>query len=446
LKTGFLPGVLLLKPEVEKQLSPENTARRVCLRAGLAALATGAFAAPQRARSKAVTEQISFWTMQLAPFHNEYILGVIKAFEQKNAGVTVKWVDIPWAEAERKTLASMAAGTAPDVVNLNPQFAAKLAEFDALVDPRTHLGSDVLAEYLPAAFVANQLRSVPFALPWYLTSNITLYNRALLDRAGVAVPQRWDDVLLAARAIRRSSGDYAFFPPLDGSAPLEAMVSVQGRLLSADGCRPAFTNPRGEAVFETYRTLLNESLVPRNILTEGHRSAVRQFLSGQVAMITTGMQFLSQVQKAAPSIYADTGITGPIAGRDSPPNIAAMNLAVPKSSANPDIAFAFAAFMTNADNQLAFAKRVPILPSNLKSLDAPFFKIASGDTVLDRARALSVEQVLRGVVQIPPIRNYNKLRVNYLRNLQRVMLSQVTAPNAMAEIDAVWTQLLGCSA
>jgi putative chitobiose transport system substrate-binding protein len=382
--------------------------------------------------------------MQLAPFHNDYILGVIRDFEAVTPNVKVKWVDIPWAEAERKTLASMAADTAPDIVNLNPQFSSKLAEFDALHDPTQFLSATEIATYVPAAWRANRLRDRAFALPWYLTSNLTLYNKSLLSRAKAQVPRDWQALIPTARAVRRETNEYAFFPPLDGSAPLEVMVSVNGKMLSDEGCAPGFVNDTGEAVLASYRTLFREGLIPRSILTEGHRSAVRQFLAGQVAMISTGMQFLSQVQKASPAVYAATGIAEQLGGANSPPNIAAMNVSVPKSSKHPELAFRFAAFLTNAKNQLDFAKRVAILPSSLESLDAPFFRESSGDPVLDEARRISVEQTKRGVVLIPPIANYNKLRVSYLRNLQSVMLEKTSPQDALREIDRTWRALLAC--
>jgi putative chitobiose transport system substrate-binding protein len=397
-----------------------------------------------RAREIGSEKVITFWTMQLAPFHNDYIHGVIRDFEAITPNVKVKWVDIPWAEAERKTLASMAAGTAPDVVNLNPQFSSKLTEFDALHDPAQYLSAAEVASYVPAAWRANRLRDRAFALPWYLTSNITLYNKSLLSRAKIDVPRDWQSLVPAARAVRRATSEYAFFPPLDGSAPLEVMVSVNGSFLSADGCAPGFINDTGEAVLTSYRTLFHEGLIPRSILTEGHRSAVRQFLAGQVAMISTGMQFLSQVQKASPTVYSATGVSGQLGGATSPPNIAAMNVSVPKASKHPELAFRFAAFLTNAKNQLDFAKRVAILPSSLESLDAPFFRESSGDAVLDEARRISVEQTKRGAVLIPPIANYNKLRVSYLRSLQSVMLDKVTSQEALRDIDRTWRALLAC--
>jgi putative chitobiose transport system substrate-binding protein len=80
----------------------------------------------------------------------------------------------------------------------------------------------------------------------------------------------------------------------------------------------------------------------------------------------------------------------------------------------------------------------------VKSYDDPFFTKTSGDRLLDEARALSVEQVKRGEVLVPPMRNYNKFRSDYARNLQAVMLKRKTTRQALTDIDSTWSALLPC--
>ena len=72
-------------------------------------------------------QQIEFWTMQLQPDFTDYFNQLIATFEQNNPDIKVDWVDVPWADMERKILAAVSARTAPDVVNLNPTFASQLA-------------------------------------------------------------------------------------------------------------------------------------------------------------------------------------------------------------------------------------------------------------------------------------------------------------------------------
>jgi putative chitobiose transport system substrate-binding protein len=215
-------------------------------------------------------------------------------------------------------------------------------------------------------------------------------------------------------------------------------------ILSANGCRAGFVNERGEHVFNFHQQLYQDGLVPKNVVTEGHRKAVEMFLSGQVAMVSTGMQFLQFIKTNNPAFYANVGVTLQIGVGESPPNIAAMNIAVLDQSPNKKAAFRFALFLTNATNQTEFARRVPILPSSTKSYDDPFFTTASGDRLLDEARALSIEQVKRGEVLVPPMRNYNKFRSDYARNLQAVMLKRKTTRQALSDIDATWSALLPC--
>jgi putative chitobiose transport system substrate-binding protein len=415
--------------------------------ATLAALGPGGAALVPATAAEPAPRRLTLWTMQLAPFHNAYVQGLIRSFERAHPGVRVHWVDVPWAEMERKTLTAIAAGAPPDVVNLNPQFSAKLAELGALAEPEAYLSPQQVAAYLPAAWAANRLGTAPgarsFALPWYVTTNLTLAHRGLLARAGVDVPRTLPELLQAARRIRETTGAYAYFPALDGSAPLEAMVAAQGRFLTADGCGPGFADDAGAQVIDSYRQLYQQGLVPRNVLTEGHRTAVTAFLSGQVAMISTGMQFLQQVKTASPEVYAQVEVAPPVASARA--NLSVMNLAVPATAADKALAFALALHVTSSENQLELARRVPVLPSTAASYSDALFTTPGTDPLLARARALSVRQVFSGAVLVPPVPRYGKLQSSFVRNLQATMLGHQTADEAVARIDREWRAVIGCA-
>jgi putative chitobiose transport system substrate-binding protein len=75
--------------------------------------------------------QIEFWTMQLQPQFTDYFKNLISSFEAENPSIKVTWVDVPWSAMESKILTAVSAKTAPDVVNLNPDFASQLATRNA---------------------------------------------------------------------------------------------------------------------------------------------------------------------------------------------------------------------------------------------------------------------------------------------------------------------------
>lgn len=384
--------------------------------------------------------------MQLSPFHDDYVKGVLNRFEALHPGVRLKWVDVAWAEMERKVLASLAAGTAPDVVNLNPQFSARLAELGALEDPRQHLLPAEISAFLPAAWQANQLGGVPFALPWYLSTTVQLVRQDLLARAGVQAPSSFEELPAVAQALRQHTQRYAWFAPMDGSLALETLVSMTGTLLSPDGCRPAFESLEGVQAFNFLHRLYRERWMPPTVLTEGHRGAVQQFLAGEVAMMPTGMQFISQVQRTNPQLHPQLRVMPQWLRAGTPPNLAVMNLAVPRASPHPALAMRLAQFLANTENQLALVRRVPVLPSTRDSYEDADFARPSGDPLLDEARRISTQQVFEGAVQVPPLRHYGKLRASFVRQLQLAMTGRSSAQRAVAEISRVWVPLLGCRA
>jgi putative chitobiose transport system substrate-binding protein len=400
-------------------------------------------AAPSVGRASA---SLTLWTMQLSPFHDDYVKGVLNRFEALHPGVRLKWVDVAWAEMERKVLASLAAGTAPDVVNLNPQFSARLAELGALEDPRQHLLPAEISAFLPAAWQANQLGGVPFALPWYLSTTVQLVRQDLLARAGVQAPSSFEELPAVAQALRQHTQRYAWFAPMDGSLALETLVSMTGTLLSPDGCRPAFESLEGVQAFNFLHRLYRERWMPPTVLTEGHRGAVQQFLAGEVAMMPTGMQFISQVQRTNPQLHPQLRVMPQWLRAGTPPNLAVMNLAVPRASPHPALAMRLAQFLANTENQLALVRRVPVLPSTRDSYEDADFARPSGDPLLDEARRISTQQVFEGAVQVPPLRHYGKLRASFVRQLQLAMTGRSSAQRAVAEISRVWVPLLGCRA
>ncbi|MEB3321684.1 MAG: extracellular solute-binding protein, partial [Synechococcaceae cyanobacterium] len=133
--------------------SPLPSRRRVLRQLlALPVAATGAALAGCRPRDRGGSggvRELSVWTLDLAPRFSSYMRGVIASWEQRHPGVRVRWTDVPWSSVERKLLASVFARTAPDLVNLNPPFAANLASKGGLLDLRSVLPPGAADGYLP---------------------------------------------------------------------------------------------------------------------------------------------------------------------------------------------------------------------------------------------------------------------------------------------------------
>ena len=388
--------------------------------------------------------KIVFWTMQLKPQFDKYMTTLIAAFMKENPTAEVEWIDIPWGEMETKILGSVAAKTAPDVVNLNPQFASKLAEKKALVDMGAAISESDKNSYFPNIWKANQLDSITFWLPWYVATDITIYNRALFEKAGLdpaKPPKTFEELTKVAEQIKAKTGKYAFLLTMDGGQVLEAMVQMGMKLIDVNG-KAAFNDATGKAAFDYWVNLFEKKLIPREILTEGHRKAIELYQAGELAILLTGPQFLQTVAQNAPEIAKVTDVGSQITGSTGKKSAAVMNVAVPTTSTNQALAIKFALYLTNAENQLAFTKIENLLPSTVKSSSDRYFTEAAKDaSLLNRARVISASQLSQSEVLIPPAKDIEKLRKIIYEELQLAMLKEKTSNQAIASAAERWNSL-----
>jgi putative chitobiose transport system substrate-binding protein len=388
---------------------------------------------------------IEFWTMQLQPKYTDYFNQLIQRFEQENPTIQVRWVDVPWAGMESKILTAVVAKTPPDVVNLNPDFAAQLAARGAWLPLDDRIPAAVRQAYLPKIWQASTLEGKTFGIPWYLTTRIAIYNQALFDRAGLTPPSTFAELARNAAALKQKTGKYGFFStivPGDAGEVLESFVQEGVQLVNADRTA-AFNTPKTQALFQRWLDLYKQGLVPREVLTEGQRYGIDLFQRGESGLVQASPEFLRSIAKNAPSMAPLAIPTRQLTGETGKKNVAVMNLVIPRETPQPDAAVRFALFVTNNQNQLSFAQAANVLPSTLAALADPYFtQLPPEPTVLDRARLISAQQLPDAEVLIPVMKNLKPLQKMIYEALQAVLLDQKNIQQALNDAASSWNQLV----
>ncbi len=389
------------------------------------------------------TPQLEFWTMQLQPKFNDYFKDAIAKFETANPGIKVHWVDVPWGAMQGKIQAAMGAKTAPDVVNLNPDFAIQLAAKNAWLDLDPVLTKGESKEYLPSIWQAGTLEGKAFSFPWYLTTNVTIYNQELLTKAGVAKPPTtYQELAQAAKQIKEKTGKYAFFTtfvPEDTNDVLESLVQMGVQLIDKQG-KAAFNTPAGRAAFQYWVNLYKQGLLPKEALTQGHQQAIQLYQAGETAMLSAGAPFIDTIAKNAPQIAKISAVAPQISGQTGKKGVAVMNLVIPRSTKMSAAAVKFALFVTNASNQVAFAEASDTLPSNVKAVADYKTKLAnsSDKSALAQGKLISSEQLSQSEILIPPLKNLNVLKKAIYENIQAAMLGEKTVEQAVTTAASTW--------
>ncbi|MCG8926218.1 sugar ABC transporter substrate-binding protein [Lentzea sp. CC55] len=372
-----------------------------------------------------VTGEITFQTWSLKPKYTDYVNGVIDAFQKKHQGTAVKWVDQPADGYLAKVMADASAGSLPDVVNVPPDLSFPLAEAGQLVDLDESL-EDAKPDYLENAWQAFEIpgKGGCYGFPWYLNTGPVFYNKALFQQAGLdpaKPPTNFKE--LEEQALKLAEKKIAML----GQTPSIADFGLYGvKLFENDEF--TFNEPKGVELVEVYKRMYDAGALVPEALTQNYTGAGTKFMAQQTALNPGSAYDLGKFKTDAPSLYANVGITKPITNTGSA-NMFLHGVSVPKSSKNQATALAFGRFLTNAENQVAFAKLASIFPSTSRGGDDPYFTTEDG-TDEARVRVAAAKQ-LKTAVNYTPVQFSDQMREALLQQLADAMLGKKSAKQAL---------------
>ena len=347
--------------------------------------------------SQAASPQVSleFWTISLQPFFTAYIQGLIGRYQRAHPAVRIRWIDVQPQALDQKLLAAIAGGVAPDVVNLNTGSTIRMAQVHALVDMDAAVPASVRSRYFPNIWASLRVGGRAYGIPWYVTPDVLAYNQTLFRRAGLDPahpPATTEAFIQTAVTIKQKTGVYGFMPNVDTVRMLTLFQEEGLPILSADRRHAVFDGPAYAALLAQYVDLFKHDMFPADTLQRGYLGATERFAAGQLAMLTTGPQFLLRVRSDSPDVYRETLVAPAPLGRGHVLDLPTMDLAVPLASRHRGDAVDFALFVTDDENQLAFSHLVVIFPSTRAAAADPYFTRA-GTTPEDRGRAIAAREL-----------------------------------------------------
>ena len=207
------------------------------------------------------TNEVIVWTLQMSDF-SPYMNGVISEFETQNPDIKIKWIDVPFSEGEKRTLASVLSDNPPDLINLNPDFSAALAQKGALAEINTAETSQFNEGILNSLKYNGKL----YSIPWYATSAVTIYNKKLMKKAGLEVPLTYEAARATAPLIREKTGAYIFLPNITENDTMLKILNKYGV-----NSPETIADKDSVQVFNYFKDLYAKDLIPKESITQTHR-------------------------------------------------------------------------------------------------------------------------------------------------------------------------------
>lgn len=274
----------------------------------ISALATMALAMTviSVAPSHAATN-ITYANWQFAePGRGAALLDIVAKFNASQNSVHVEPVTIPYASYGTTISTQLGAKSGPDVVNLDFDVFVKLQKFGLLADitSETKAPASGLAAY-DSKFLVGGKR---YGVAWQSTGYGLIVNKALLAKAGVAIPKTFEQFVAAAKKLTNGTTQYGF--AFRNTMPQESgwWYDLSNWVYGFGG---AWTNSKGEPTINTaevvkavteYKNFFDLKVVPQGADATTYR---QMFWEGKIAMNIDNGSVPTIFATGNPAIKAD---------------------------------------------------------------------------------------------------------------------------------------------
>jgi len=285
-------------------------------------------------------------------------------FEAENPGIRLNWLVLDEGTLRSRVTTDAATGAASfDIVTIGaydtPLWGANGWLFS--IDELSARHPDAAAGYdfddlLPAVRDGISYQGELFAVPFYAESSFTMYNKRILDEAGLTMPDQptWEQIAEIACAVHDPANGITGIALRgkpgwgDNMAPITTVVNTfGGQWFDIDG-RPQIDTPEWNAAISFYADLV-QRCGPAGVTGVSFPESLALMSQGRAAMwvdATVAAGFLAN-SEAGPDIAHALAPVGPVAKGNQ--WLWSWNLAVPSTTAASEAAFRFLMWATSKE-------------------------------------------------------------------------------------------------
>jgi raffinose/stachyose/melibiose transport system substrate-binding protein len=223
-----------------------------------------------------------------------YFVNIAAEYEKLHPGVKVELIQESDDSVKGKTKTLVASNSLPDVYFTwtgswggNFVRGKRAADLSKVIGPDSEWGKTLV----PAAVQAFQYNGKYYGIPLYLDVKFMGYSKAIFQKAGVAVPKTFDELLAACDTIRKAG----VTPISLGNKEAWPAVHFAGQLLAYDVPRATleqdfdpktakFDDPGYVESLKQFKALIDRCTDGGTVNGTSYSSAFQQFSNAQSAM------------------------------------------------------------------------------------------------------------------------------------------------------------------
>jgi multiple sugar transport system substrate-binding protein len=310
---------------------------------------------------------IRVWHTETQPNSQQAMKNIAARFEAKHPGVKIELEALAWTDLEGKIMASLAAGTPPELSHGQPITCTALQSKGLL------LPLDEVVKALGEDNIFDQIKRVcrvdgrQYGLVHAAGTSLLIYRKDLANKLNLAAPKTWADLIANAKALT-TPGMYGITLPGDNlfiNILLGELIASNGGVLFDKSNRPQVTSQQMIETLEFLKALTRYA--PPGWEGHGYRETFTNLYGQKAAMMFQGYgRGASLIEQNAPKEMAnaehfDVWVKpyGP-SGRAAVAQVDEEPWMLFKGARNTREAVEFLKFFYQKENYLEYIQTVPI--------------------------------------------------------------------------------------
>jgi len=226
------------------------------------------------------------------------------------------------------------------------------------------------SSFLAGAWDATEYADQHYSVPLYVDTRVLFYRKDLAAAAGVEAPTTWADIPAFAQGLKAAGAADGLLTPTGETGfthqvLLPYVFQAGGEILSEDGTEFTLDTPEVVAGLAQYQSLFTSGASSNTGTYEPWGSVEERLFSGEVGSVVNGPWLIGSLKELFGDEYdakigAVTLPTGPSTGESW---LDAGQMSVFRDAANPEGAWKFIKFLSQADSQATFNELTTDLPA-----------------------------------------------------------------------------------
>lgn len=356
----------------------------------------------------------------------------IDEFNALDNGIHVEVEGVSANDLMKKYITLATSDSMPDFFLANLLDTGTIVDMGLAAEVAPILGEEYVGGFEASSLASASVDGVAYGIPWFGGASGVLYRKDIFDEKGIAVPETWDEMVEAAKALtdgenygitlvgtNNGSGAGRFQYVLRNFGVDEFVQDADGKWTTDIGSQKYIDALRAYTDLDvTY------NVCPPGVIETDYPTAVNLFSSGKAAMLITGSNAIGAITSQVPELKGKLGSFPVPAVERSVSTPGGFGYFITPGKHEKESA-EFIKFMLEKERELEFSEMTGRLPTRNEALEDSSIK-----EMPELAGFLAARET---IYETPAISGYSEVNDIHGEAYQSVFTGQSTPEEAAAK-------------